>query len=710
VFGSGGALDPGMEARRTLRRMWEARMLLRLVVMSSLGLAACGSEPAPEASGAKSGSPRTGGDPTASPDQAAATSAVDAHRAAVKALVQRAALSVDLAAVEALPLVTADVTLDEATRSVSAEVRVTVLNAGAAPLREVVLVVPANAARPNEPPVTLDRVEVSGKLTDPRGDRARWIVPVDVAPGAEVTLTLRIAAALPAALPTRDAPAGGIAALAEVVPGALLEQLGTAEADEALGVLGGVTVLAGILPEVEGAAGMNVELAVTAPSDATVVTTGVEVGSERRGALSTTRVVAIGARGVVAVAARGLASTPLAAGAVQLLALHPSDAAESARELLTVARRALETLEPTWGRPPVGALALVAVPMLDGAGVVSLPRLVLVPASAFTGPEPSVKDDALGALLANHPVPRDVAALAVAGATAAQWWLGRGADPLARLVLEDGVARAAGLRVITRMSGERAVARARELGLRLPLQLALERGQEPLLAGSATWSRVASLKAALFAVALQRVLGEELLDEALRALPEGPLTGAAVRAALLAKAPRRAELEALVTRWLDEAHAADDVGPIEVGELIELFVTEGAVDSGLGLAMNLLGDRPDLAAKGLDVLGGGGSAPSLALDLLDELTGDKDPAVKRWFDTAKGLLGKDRDQALGQLVDDLGQELGIPAAERSRLRLMVEQVTRALGDGGALEPPPYVPLAPPDPDLAPAPPDAPAPP
>ncbi|MFO0750729.1 MAG: hypothetical protein U1F43_34425 [Myxococcota bacterium] len=138
----------------------------------------------------------------------------------------------------------------------------------------------------------------------------------------------------------------------------------------------------------------------------------------------------------------------------------------------------------------------------------------------------------------------------------------------------------------------------------------------------------------------------ELFDAALRALPPGPVALPALRTAWLAQAPRRAETEALLARWLDEAHADEDVGPIRPEVLLEYLVSDGAVDGTVRTLMDELGKRPDLIGKGLGGALGDGLTPGLALDLLDQLTGPKDPTLQKWLDAAKGVLGQNREAEL----------------------------------------------------------------
>ncbi|MCC6622864.1 MAG: hypothetical protein IT385_16515 [Deltaproteobacteria bacterium] len=673
-------------------------------LVSSMLLVACGGEsPAPglDAGAGLSGTPRTGGteredEPAPAPGGAAL------QREALAALVARAGVSVDLGGIAAQPIVRATVSLDEATRRFTARVDVEIVNVLSDPRSELVFVIPANASRPNDPPVSLDRVEIAGARVDPRGDRARWVVPVALAAGERQVVSFHLAGVLRARPPEAERPRDGVAAAMGMLGEGFDPFVGRAMPEQAMGEAGGVSVLHGVLPRLEGEARMTLELAVTAPADLTVAATGVEVGRERQGALTTVRFVAIDVPDAVVVAARGLASTPLAAGPTRLVALHPAEGGPTAGEALAMARRTIEVTEPAWRRLPVGVgdLTIVACPMLDGIGVAAAPGLVLVPSALFRGEGPRPKDDPLGAVLANHPAPRESLALAIGRAVAAQWWLGRGADPASATVLEDGVATVAALRALEQAHGDKAARRALTIGLRLPMQLGLDGDEDPILARLEARSPRASGKAALLGEELRRHLGDTLCDEAMRGLPAGPIELGAWRSAVVGKAPRPAETEALLARWLDGAHLSDDLGAPDPSALLEHLVTEGAADSGMRLALDLLGERPDLAARGLDALGGGGM-PALALDLIDELTGDKDPMVRKWFDMAKGLIGKDRDKAIGALVDELGAELGIPESERARIRQMSELIGKALGGGEA--PGTYVPLAPPMPAAPPAP-------
>lgn len=628
---------------------------------------------------------------------AAAPEGLAAQRDALRQRVMESGQVVDLDAIAHQPLVTGEVVVDHLEHGFSAKLDVSVVNAGRDTLSAIAFTLPL-AAR-----VHVSAVAVDGRSIAAPSNAGRWSVPVTLAPGARTTIHYELAGAL-------SAPA----VPAEVAGPLTLPPSARVAALDVVGSVDGVTLLTGFVPRVDGEPRMTTALDVVAMVDTMAFATGVETRRVKRGDATSTTFVAPDVADVGVVVVHDLAQSRVEVGALAVVSLHPTSQGEGSERLVGDVRRAIEGAEGMWGPAPLGELRVVPYAALAGRGVMSLPGFVLVPPSALASDAPKLHDDPLGAVLAHYPVARDALRVAVSAAVAGQWWLGRGADASATRLLEDGVPLAAALQIVGGQGDDKAERRARMLTLELPYLDA--RGSSPLnptdrttIGAEPVLTRTpedagAAAKAGLAADTLRHHLGAQLYAEALKPLvARATITTDELRAALLAKSPRAAETQALLARWLDEAHADEDVEAPSVATLLEYFAVDGLIGAGKELLVDELAQRPDLIGKGIDALGQG-ATPGLALQLLDELTGPKDPQVQKWLDVAKGLLGQQREQALDTLVDELGQDIGIPDAERTRLRMMAGLALRALrGDTAPApeEPVPELELRPTAPDTSP---------
>lgn len=689
--------------------------------LAVLGLNAGCSSKSPEAGlgDAQAGAPTTG----ATGSEAPGPSDADVHEARIKALLARVKGGTEvLSTSRTLPIIEVAIDCDAQVGTFTARYRLAILN-GDAPLPSFALDVPANAvARPTGPSLVLVAARVAGVPATIGGTATRWEVPVDLAPGERVEVELELKGTL--ARPAVDAgvQVGNAAGSPPGDPegiGALLGQLeGVPELSRLvpvvpvvdLAAVGGadLDVIAG-LPRPAGR-GAVWELSVTARPEGEVDAVGARVGTDRDAGQTTHRFIAR-APEIAAVVTRGLAATTSLVAEVPVTVRTSPERAGAAQELMADVRRALEVLDGRWGVGGPAALSVIAVDGLEqvatAPGIVVVPgRLLDAPAYA-AGVAPKLSLSTLFRDLAeHHPAAREALSFAVAIAIAEGWWWGVGEGAAADNLLRQGLSRQAALAVVAGKGGDKAARRAIELGLRLPLQLALERGVKDVVlatlvaqAGGAD-SELVALKAGLFVETLARHLGEAqmaLLTKKLLAA-ERPSSVAAIRAEVIALSARPDETRELLARWLDRAELQQDLGPLRPEVLLEYLVADGAVGSMTSLLMGQMGaDR--LGGRTLELLGEGQALDAgLALSLLGELVAeDADPTTKKWLTLGSQLLGGAGDQrkAVDGLVDELGEELGIPESERSRMKQLSTLLLHALREGS--DAPTVEPPAPPSP-------------
>lgn len=700
---------------------WVAAAALVVAVAASSALTACSSDrPAAGLDGAQTGSPKTGVKSGAGAAAPTASSDAEAHEARVRAALARIEGGAQaLPESKSRPVIEVDLEIDGQAARFEGRYHVFLLNAGAQPLSRFELVVPANeGADTSAPKVALTAARVGGELVTVGGTSARWEVPVALGPGRSIELELEFQGGLArgqrpasAAGAPGDRPAQGLGGLldqleqvpelARLVPVVPVVDPTAATTD------GMVDVVAG-LPRPQAGAAIW-QLTIVARPDAEVDASGVRVATEHAAGEVRHRFVAR-ASGIAAVVSRGLSATSAVLADLPVTVRTTPEQAARAQELLGDVRRALEVLKARWGRSGARALSLVARGDVDA--VASAPGLVLVPARLLDAPAPEPAGAApkvslssmLNGLVAHHPAASEALTFALVTAIAQAWWEGRGEDAAADNLLRAGLSRQAALAVVAGKGGDKSARRALELGLRLPLQLAFERGDTDVVlgtfAGGGPGGEMAALKAGLFMETLARHLGQAQMEGLEKRLLSAarPVDVATLRSEILALAPRPEETRELLARWLDRAELQQELGPLRPEVLLEYLVADGAVGSMSHLLLGQMG-ADGLGGRALSLLGEGQALDAgLALSLLGELAAeDADPTTKKWLTLGSQLLGGPDQQhkAVDGLVDELGAELGIPESERSRLKQLSTLLLEALRDPAGE--PPADPTPPPSP-------------
>lgn len=663
------------------------------------GLFACSSkDDAPQPlSGAQPGTATTGDREPLGPSE------LQAHEARVRAMLGKSGLALpgDLASWRQATLIDAEIDIAEEPGSVgfSARWRYAGVNSGATPLATLDFSVPANVGR-SDPAVRLVGLKVGGEPARASGTTTRWEVPIDAAPGERFEVELELSGHLPKLNEAGEGadPALHLGALLkdlEGVPelGRLVPFVDLVDERDAFGRRADAVLLLGCLPRrvaPDSAPRSILELEVLAPDGLAVDATGTARGQAQVAGKTRHRFVSAGSDEVAVVATRGLGATTQVIADIPVTVRWP---AGDTREVLAIVRRALEGIESSWGPSGLEQLTVIG---LDGLpGVVAVPGAVLVPTElAFeetppAAPGPSAGsltiEGLLGGLVRHHPAAKEALSFSLTTAIARQWWRDAAGDRLAEALIEDGLARVAALEVVAEKGGDKARRRAIELGLRAPVQLALQSGAEDVVLARmhGRAPAIARLKVGLFAEALARHLGEP----AMRALTgwiaqEHGVTSQELRAKILAVAPRPDETRALLARWLDQRRLAEDVGPLQPDVLLEYFVADGAI---AGLTAQLLERMgPDqLGGRAIELLGQGRELDAgLALQLLAEMAGEEaDPAMGEWLSLGAKLLGdqSDKNQAVEGLVDELADKLGVPEEQKAQLKKLSTLLSTMLG-------------------------------
>jgi hypothetical protein len=584
-------------------------------------------------------------------------------------------------------------------------------NTGQSPLSAIEFEVPLNLERAS-PLVVLERATVDGQEVPLDGTTSRWQIKTKLEVGAATQIQLYLQTTLPEVyLPVSELEAAlkalpGLAKRLPVIP--VLGRFSVTGSNE------GEAVVAGLWPRlVKPPRGLVTVLEVALPSPLAkaglgpweFAGTGARVLKGSSGARPPT-FVALEHPEVALVAKRAPSrhrdeSEPWLEVWADVQTARAEGRAGAARERLeaeelvqprveqvkTAAVRARAIFDRRWG-PRRDAFTIVGLDLLNGRGLVQMPGLLAVPSLHLdpTGRRPTGSENRLeelaGKLLDHHPAPREALDYAVGFGLAAQWLSGR-TDSAGRW-LEDGLGHLGGLATIEGAHGDKARRRAIEFNLRLPYQLARLDGEpEPILTRSTNSpsSKLPGLKSGLLFETLERRLGAEVFDEVMMTRSD-EFSPATFRSVVSGRAPQKGEVDALLLRWLDQAVADDDVGSFRPEVLLEYLLVDGATEGLKGLAMDEL-VRGDLAPKVLGrLLEGGSIDATLTFELLKDVIGDKaGPSTSRWLEIGAQLFDdKRRESGVGELVEEVGKELGLEPENRARLETLGRMLFEAMQD------------------------------
>ena len=503
---------------------------------------------------------------------------------------QRAAVEKETGGLAKLPRYRLDLDLDPKAKTLRGREQIA-LDAKA-PLREVWLRLPANAAPGETNPVSLVRVAVGGKevaaeARDPGMYRLSLEPPL---PAGPALLEVEFRGELPELKDVgADSTSGMLGQAMSMLTGQAGEERGSNHG--AFGWYGTSYNLAGFAPELaRQEAGVfdgtpepgigeprwgplgNWVVSLVAPATVAVACTGVELGStpEPDGRKRSTRVAAA-VRGFALVAGDGWQEQKQAVGEVQVRALAAPGHELQAKKLLDTAARALKFFAEKLGPYPWAQLDVVEAPLTGSMEAISFPTLVLVsglltepgkldPRFAQAGDPGAIIDDVLELVAAHH--------------VAHQWWRGVvGSDGAGRPALDEPVTSYAAYLYVEQRRGGAQSRRLVEEQMKRAYRLRRTLGNPDLAVdrplaeygGRLELEAILRGKGGLYYQALRKLVGDKAFFAALKASVAQnrfkEIDSDAVLIAVAGVAPNQAEAALkLYDRWMRQLHGDQDIG------------------------------------------------------------------------------------------------------------------------------------------------------
>lgn len=327
------------------------------------------------------------------------------------------------------------------------------------------------------------------------------------------------------------------------------------------------------------------------PANTTVVAAGAKIGEEAtpEGGKRYSYAAAAVRDFPIYAGTRWVTTSQKAAGATVTAFTLAGDEA-SGKIVLGIAARALEDFSKRFGPYPWTDLRVVEQPLTDNAGGIEYPSVIgvstmlyrtnqtLGPMGALFGPKQMP-----GSHETNVAYGDKMLEFAVAHEVAHQWWsVLVGSDPHLHPAVDEPLAQYSAVLYIEGRRGKAAAIEAQKTQLAMGFQLMRQTGEADDAADRATDAFASPLqyagliygKAPMFYPACRKLLGDRAFNDALRkyaakyrfgeAGPEGFLLAAAESAPGSAK-----KVEKLYNRWFTEANGDEDLGPMDMGALIE---------------------------------------------------------------------------------------------------------------------------------------------
>lgn len=490
------------------------------------------------------------------------------------------------------PLLRADLTVDVTNRKVVGRIALTLTAPGPAPLEEVYLRTTPNAAHADA--VTLLNGVVNGepvRLEHPDATLWRLKLPVEVAVGAPVHVELQLQAKVPPAATGR----------------------GEASDHGAFGASEDFVSLVGLLPlvpptkpngelfappsgmgDLSTAAPQSFMVSVSAPRTHAVVMPGVALGEvpDPNGRVRFTNAI-VGARDFPIFVARGLERRSQQVGETTV-EVHASPQSGQVKAVLEHAASALKELDRRLGPYPFTTLRVVEAPLAQGAGGMEFPGLVTVSRSLMSGATDPLASLGLGTLAEDPAVQAMVGPMlkdlmrsslefTVLHEVAHQYFACLvGSDAVDEPVADEPLTQHVALLLLEWRRGKKAANDVREGQVKMAYQLWRMLGGRDTRAnrptgdfGSTTeYAGIVYGKAPLLFDAQRKLVGEERWERTLRTYVEEHryrwVTSRTLTEVASKVAPREAgRLEGLRRRWLEELHGDEDVGTLQLGDLLK---------------------------------------------------------------------------------------------------------------------------------------------
>ena len=278
------------------------------------------------------------------------------------------------------------------------------------------------------------------------------------------------------------------------------------------------------------------------------------------------------------------------AGAVTVNAYTLEGDEAQGKVALGVASRALTELGKRLGPYPWTDYSVVEQPLLDGAGGIEYPTVVGFASMVYRSQQSL---GALGSLMGpqqklgshdpNVGISDKMMEFTVAHETAHQWWSSLiGSDPHRHPAVDEALAQYSAALYVEAKRGKSAGAEALNDMVAINFQMMRMTGEKDGAIDRSTdefdsplqYAGLVYGKAPMFYAALRKQLGDATFDKVLRHYADKFRFGEAgpddfVLAAADVAPDRAKKLLSLKDRWFLESHGDDDVGPLDMGKLVE---------------------------------------------------------------------------------------------------------------------------------------------
>ncbi|HVF43196.1 MAG TPA: M1 family aminopeptidase [Pyrinomonadaceae bacterium] len=455
----------------------------------------------------------------------------------------------------------------------------------------------ADAAAPEEPRLEVTGARAAGQtlalLPEDEGATLRVQLREPLAPGATVTLEVAFKGSVPELDPDETS-----------LPAHVVQQVGAAMHDtrevrrarDTNFVSRGVMLLGSFFPvlavrdeggdwqrRVEATVGdtffadsADYSLALSAPADVAVFTSGEESHAADSGHGLARTYVGANRRGFALVAGRTLRKEEREVGDLRVRSVFAAEHEKVGRRVLSVAADAARTFTSRFGALPIKTITVTEAPLVAGLGSAEFSGLAVI-ASAFYVDFDSPLIRALPEMVREQRASvEDSLEFAAAQGVAQQWWgEAVGSDPAREAVVDEALAQWSALLYVQDVHGEVRASEVQEDQLRGVYQIYRTFGGEDRAAGSPTreyrnsfqYAAIVATKGALMFVALRQLLGEAKFFKALRGYYEANRLEVAglgdLRAAFVAEAEllQRRVVARTFDRWLTERRGDQDIAP-----------------------------------------------------------------------------------------------------------------------------------------------------
>ena len=434
------------------------------------------------------------------------------------------------------------------------------------------------------------------------------------------------------------------------------------------------------------------EVSLRAAPGLKVAATGVETSHDVRDGVATHTFRAGGVREFTLQLSRDYAMASTTVDGVEVRSWFKESDRAVGEQVLHYAAQAMRTFGRLYGPYPYPELDVAASPLVGGAGGVEFPGLVTVARMFYGGGAPG-----LPVALPDSAFLRETLEFVVAHEVAHQWWNAVvGSDSKLHPFVDEALANHAAIVYFEENHGRAAADRQRALQLRLSYQIARLTGAPdrpvdlPTTAfdGMLSYAATVYAKGALFFDAARTQIGSQRFDRALadyyaryafRIASPGQLVDALAEAS-----DNPQSIRDLAQRWLYEAHGDEDIGGLDVGEVLSLVAGEAGPEAlqGLGLDPRVLdvlqsrgvAELSRMLRSALDPDAPGGPVDERALiELATTLLKGDDTETARVLGAVARALGRNPGRGLTvedapRVLLDVGREL---AGEDRDARLML---------------------------------------